>query len=332
MIYTEDYKKCIYTYFNINYFTKIDSTMSDQRKLNKLISFPQYKNSETFMLRWLDSIQAKEEIFRSPNIRGLKGIDESEFKHDIFSYFVDNRLKMENEFYNELKIKIGEEKTIKFCSIIREEWTDGKSKRMKGNILNLKFSIKNYLSKIIDSKKYSLADLVINPDLGTDYFAEFDEFDIAKILTLNDQMMVRHLDAWKSLHPKFRFEGNNLNIYLRRGLHLKNKLEEDKPYREMDFISSYSIAISVTEKFSQLSHESTPSIINADFDLFKGRILFFSPFIKGKTEDYPEQLEFGIIPSEKPLLIKLQGENGGIYDYILAENHEEIKFFTERSY
>lgn len=306
--------------------------MQDQKKLDKLILFPQYQSSETFMLRWLDSIQSKEEIFRSPNIARLKDIDDLEFKHDVLSYFIDNRLEMENEFYNELKNRIGDKKAIKFCSIIREEWTDGKSKRMKGNVINLKVSIRNYLSKIINVKEHSLSDLVINPDLGTESFAEFSEFDIARILTLNDQMMFRHLNEWKSLHPKFRFEGNNLNIYLRRGLHLKNKLEEDKLYREMDFISSYSMAISVTEKFSQISNNDISSIINADFDLFKGRILFFSPFIKGKTEDYPEQLEFGVIPSEKPLHIKLQGNNGGIYDYILAENQEEIKFFTEKVY
>jgi hypothetical protein len=86
------------------------------------------------------------------------------------------------------------------------------------------------------------------------------------------------------------------------------------PYREWDFINSYSIAFSAPEKFSQMMNGRKPAILNGDLAIFDGRMLFFSPFIPGMDVG---QLEFGIIPSEKALPIHSQGIHGGILEYII---------------
>ena len=170
----------------------------------------------------------------------------------------------------------------------------------------------DYLQKTIGNSITSDHLVQVRDDL-TDVEPLISVEGIAAILTVNDQMMYRHIEEWKRNHPNYDNLNNN-DIFLRRGLSLDRKLDTSQPYREWDFLNSYSIAFSAPEKFSQMMKGKTSAIVNAELALFEGRILFFSPFIPGMNVG---QLEFGVIPSEKPLPIYAQGEHSGILEYII---------------
>lgn len=95
-------------------------------------------------------------------------------------------------------------------------------------------------------------------------------------------------------------------------------IDTSQGYKEWDYINSYSIALSAPEKFSQMQEGNIPAIVNGELSLFEGRILFFSPFIPQMSAG---QLEAGVIPNDKPLPIKEQGEHGGIVEYLLVDFH-----------
>jgi hypothetical protein len=111
------------------------------------------------------------------------------------------------------------------------------------------------------------------------------------------------------------------DIFFRRGLSLQAPLDRHEPYREWDFINSYSIALSAPEKFAQMQDGRVAALVSGDWGLFLGRVLFFSPFVPNMDLG---QLEAGVIPSERPLPIKFQGNHGGILEYILGERPEDF--------
>lgn len=93
-----------------------------------------------------------------------------------------------------------------------------------------------------------------------------------------------------------------------------------RPYREWDYLNSYSLAVSVSEKFSLPSKQKVGTtsdvrtLVSGDWRLFQDRVLFFSPFIPTMA---PCQLEFGVIPSGKSLPIHSQGLHAGVHEYLL---------------
>jgi hypothetical protein len=271
------------------------------------------------MERFLDAIHEEgAEIARSLNSRGIKLVDGSEIEADSLDYFFDNKADMEHEFYSELMSKVGQNKADWFCEVIANDWYDGKGARNGPGVQSLKLSVKRYLECILSGR--DITSIVINDAVNSSASLFLDERDIAGILTINDQMMVSHIEAWKAHHRNSPWISND-DIFLRRGLSLDNPLDESIPYREWDYINSYSIAFSAPEKFSQMQTGKIPALINGDLDLFKGRILFFSPFVPNMKVG---QLEAGVIPGERPEKIQGQGAHAGIREYILGQRPEPV--------
>ena len=69
---------------------------------------------------------------------GFLTVEQSELDHDLLPFFVDRKGALETEFVAELSEKIGEARTLLFGDTIALEWSDGLSKRMRGNVLALK--------------------------------------------------------------------------------------------------------------------------------------------------------------------------------------------------
>ncbi len=275
---------------------------------------PQYQQSPAFMERFLDAIHEKgKEIERAANRPGIKQVDKIEFQADFFTYFIENKSTMEVEFREELVKKIGEEKTLLFCKTIATDWYDGKGWRNGSRVLGLKLSVKNYLSEIRNVGR-KLSEVVVNETIEIDK-PLFTSKQIASILTVNDQLMVRHIEAWKDSRIDSRSISND-DIFLRRGLALDRLFNENEKYQEWDYINSYSLAFSTPEKFSQMVSGKIPAIVNGDLNLFDGRILFFSPFVPGMNVG---QIEAGVIPGEIPDSIKFQGKHAGICEYVLGD-------------
>jgi hypothetical protein len=274
---------------------------------------PQYSGSVAFMERFLVAIHTEgAPIERSANKEKIKLVDGSELDADVLTYFTENRDAFRSEFVEELYGRIDAKDFDLFCEVVSQEWFDGKRLREDGRPRLLKRSVHDYLNQI-GVKAGTHPSFVQTQDLPIDVAPLIPVAAIAAILTVNDQMIHRHIEEWKHCHPNGDTLSND-DVFLRRGLALSADLDTTVPYREWDFINSYSIAFSAPEKFSQMTRGSVAAIVNGDLELFKGRILFFSPFVPGMDVG---QIEFGVIPSERPLPIHLQGRHGGILEYIL---------------
>ncbi|KPG85097.1 hypothetical protein [Pseudomonas sp. RIT-PI-o] len=268
---------------------------------------PQYALSEAFMERFLDAAHDKDaSIVRSANSEAFKLVDASELELDFLRYFFDNQDAFRAEFTSDVLESVPIGAFNDFCDVLRTEWIDGKGKRNSGRCLRLKRSIHEYL---ISSDDYCAefappADTVdVEPLISVE--------ELSAILTVNNYMIVRHIEAWKQNHPNHDLISDS-DIFLRRGLSVSESFNKEQ-YVEHDFLSSYSLAFSVPEKFTQIARE-TPALINGELTLFVDRVLFFSPFIPRMKS---AQLEFGVIPSSKPLPLYHQGSHGGVDEYIL---------------
>lgn len=278
---------------------------------------PQYIESAAFMQRFLVAAQVDgEAIERSSNEKGTKLVDGTELDIDMLNYFTKNIDEFRREFIAELEDTIDQPVLETFCKVVAEDWFDGSRLRRKGKCQRLKRSVLDYLGAL---KKCTspLGRMVQNEEDLSEVEPLLSAEDIEKIITVNRQMLYRHIEAWKSTHPN-NDSISDSDIFLRRGITLSNELEISCPYIEWDLINSYSIAFSVPEKFSKMIKQgyssAKPALINGELTIFMDRVLFFSPFIPGMPVG---QLEFGIIPSAAPLPIHYQGMHGGILEYII---------------
>ena len=273
---------------------------------------PQNKSSELIKQRMLEAIHDEDsEIERTNNNNETIAVEEKELASDALCYFYENKESFRVEFIDELEqCGISSEEYIGFCNVIAKEWITGLP---LDGVLKLKKSILNYFQEINQGRtnfekiiRSSVDELsLIEPLIST--------YTLSKILSINHQMLYEHIEKWKDSHPDCEMISDR-DIFLRRGLRLNINLDTLNPYIEQDFINSYTIAVTVAEQFSQYDNPQFPVHINGNIGLFEKRVLFFSPFIP-KMEVM--ELEFGIIPSKKPLPIGYQGLHGGIHEYLL---------------
>ena len=289
--------------------------MSKISKPLSTMALPQYALSNDFMERFLDAIHTPgKEIERSPKNQGIKLVDGSELHADALTYFIDNKTHLEDEFFNDLVKQIGKKKAINFCDLVATHWYDGRSKRNSPQVQQLKASVRSYLNFIL-SGRTAMDELVVN-DVTDEIVPSFSVKNIAKILTVNDRLLFKHIDLWLDQHPDTNIVSRG-DVFFRRGLCLTKPFSDGEIYREWDFINSYSIAISAPEKFAQMQIGNTPALVNADCDYFNGRVLFFSPFVPGMPVG---QLEVGIIPNDQKDTLRAQGQHGGVYEYLLGRH------------
>jgi hypothetical protein len=276
---------------------------------------PQYSSSDTMDNRFDQDIQKPGQKI-SRTIKAAKGphnTDRQEVATENLQYFSENKAKFENEFYGQLSDQIGEVATRRFCEIIRDYWYDGAKKRNDAEVLGLMASIRDYY---IDYQHYTKrSEIPVRNRPKGDTLATFQTWEIDAIVRLNQGMLNAYLPEWLSGHPK-SLEKTMDDVYFRRGLNSK-RLPKEGLYKEFNFISSYSLAISVPELFTQIKPHIRALIHIHNSDT-TNRVLFFSPFV---PEMSGAQLEFGIIPAYSPLRIICQGKHGGIYEHLLERQN-----------
>jgi hypothetical protein len=282
---------------------------------------PQYAASDDFRNRFLEAAHTEDsDIARAmpvPSKDRIWTAEQTELNVDLLSYFVARKAELEAEFVGDLSDLIGKAKAALFCDTIAKEWFDGKRKRITGNVLALKRSIKAYLEAII--RNGMTIDRIVTLSGLDAGGAMLTTEEIAKVLTLNDRMMGVVVDDWIAARPSSRNISRS-EIFYRRGIILRDLFEHQHEFIEHDYISSYTLAMSVAEKFSQNVKRDAagiPAIISADCDYFAGRILFFSGFIPGMD---PRQLEIGMIPSDRPDTLTYQGIHAGVAEYLVGEH------------
>ncbi|MET4312548.1 hypothetical protein ABIC01_005559 [Bradyrhizobium sp. RT4b] len=291
-----------------------------QHKALRHARLPQYAASDDFRNRFLEAAHFDDaDIARAmpAPTGGFLTVEQSELDHDLLQFFVDRKDALQTEFVAELSEKIGEARTLLFCDTIAREWSDGLSKRLKGNVLALKRSIKAYL-ETIGGGDLTIDRMVTLSDIQPGDAMLTNE-ELVGVLTVNDRMMQVLIDDWIAQRPGASSISRS-DIFYRRGIILQELFEHEFEYIERDFISSYTLAMSVADKFSQNVKKDKvgiPAIISADCDYFAGRILFFSGFIPGMD---PRQLEIGIIPADRPDMLTYQETHAGVAEYLVGEH------------
>lgn len=291
------------------------NAMGERLKPTSTMGLPQYALSNDFMERFLDAIHVPgQEIARSTNTNGIKLVDGSELHADALIYFTENKQALESEFFADLKDAIGRSNATALCDLIASSWFDGRSKRESPPVQRLKASIRSYVEVIVGGR-VAMSELVVRHELPN-VSPSLSNHDVASILTVNDRLLLRHIDEWLSQHPDSAMSSRS-DVFFRRGLALREPFSDGDIYKEWDFINSYSIAISAPEKFAQMQVGSVPALVNADCDYFNGRVLFFSPFVPGMP---PGQLEIGVIPNTRQDALRYQGRHGGIHEYLIGRH------------
>lgn len=240
-------------------------------------------------------------------IGSKKALDEYELFIDKMDFFIKNKKQMEDDFREILTDEIGEDKAIYFCNLIRNYWYDGNKRVSSKEIKKLKYSINKYLGTncfVLENKieKKIKESCITHKDIG-------------KILKINENLFHRYLEDWIEQHP-LSHKKSTSNTFFSRGLNLGFKLSN--PYKEKDYINSYSLSYSMVEQFSDMGN-NTNVIVSGEYGLFYQRILFFSPFIPKPDKDkkYPEQLEIGVIPHTNKIYFEEKKYLGGVVGYKL---------------
>jgi hypothetical protein len=276
---------------------------------------PQYTFSDTMDNRFDLDIQKPGQNISRPTkaAKGPHNTDRQEEAFENLQYFSDNKAKFETEFFEQLSGQIGEAPSRRFCDIIRDYWYDGTTKRKDPEVLGLMASIRDYY---LDYNLFTCrSEIPVRNRPRAHTVATFQTFEIEAILKLNQGMLTAYLPEWLSGHPRSSDKSMD-HVYFRRGISTK-RLPKEGPYKEFNFISSYSLAISVPEFFTQIKPHIR-ALIHIHHSDTTNRVLFFSPFVPGMTGT---QLEFGIIPAYKPQIIICQGKHGGIYEHLVEREN-----------
>lgn len=281
-------------------------------KAGQISLLPQYQDSETMYDRFSNAtMEGRDDILRTENTPGFKLTDIYEIESDKLQYFVDKKLELENEFLSELSGRITKQRAELFCNLIADYWFDGKTKRESLEVKRLFASIKNYLLE------YRIAatedNIKVLNEIEPSIEINFEDDEIKAIIDLNREMIDVHTQKWMESRSDY-LQINSETLHCRRGLYLKEIFKDNSEYFEWDFINSYSLGFTVTEKFAQIRQNDIPVIINKSLGDVRNRIIFFSPFIKGMPI---HQFELGVVPHVYSMHCKNQGEYGGIHEFII---------------
>lgn len=269
---------------------------------------PQYYQSALISDRFFESALTQDDLQRAINKRGIKLCDEEELLKDNLKFFQETKVKFQNEFYHGLLDILVKKKRVKEFERAVILWCRGKYKARE--VLRLKRSVYDYYFgySLVKSEEQ----IRVKQKIKSRHKASFEDDEIDAILRLNREM----LDGWlvKWLHTIKEKESVMEKIYLRRGLGLASNFNGQIDYKEKSLINSYSLAITIPEKFSKMRKKTSPTIVNANYGDLRLRILFFTPFIKRCPYD---QFEMGIIPHYSQMNLTDQGIHARIQEYEL---------------
>lgn len=271
---------------------------------------PQYFASEEFTFRFLDAAHTGEPIPLTQSIPNTtKVAADFAFAADRLNWFADNKSKLENEFHTGLVERIGDTKARAFIDLLNQFWFDGRSSRTKGRILDLTRSVASYARMVAKPGVQLVANDAL--EVGAELLSPEE---VASVLGLNQQMLHWAIDDWIASRPNSETLSRD-DVYVVRGISLATSPAESKRFQELNYIASYSLAISVGEQFSQ-TNKGTPTLIHTPIDTFADRTLFFAPFVPEMT---PNQFELGIIPGADLDTLNFQQHRSGADEFLLGE-------------
>jgi len=211
-----------------------------------------------------------------------KTIEPDEFIDGGYKFFNDTHEAYAEEFESRLGEIIDKEKVDIYLDAFRQLWTDGKKNRQKSDIMmQIKASIRDH-----DRFFFPKNNVFVNKKnaVPEDVLAFFTPEEMRAIFDLNGRLANTCVEDY--LASRHDSRSNSINrIYLHRGIFAPRRIL-DSVLVEENYLTSYSMAVTVPEVFAQTRSSSTAKageamMMGAPFPLFLQRIVMFAPFIKG---------------------------------------------------
>ncbi len=227
---------------------------------------------------------------RAPRGHGPKKVSDQEFQAGFYSFFQERQADMSSEFRQRLSVGIDDEKVDEFLSCMANVWTDGKVRQSDPTILRIKASIRAH------DEHFGKKQVFVRDRAATDIKPLFSPLETATLFDLNGRMATTYMEDYLQNRPDW-LESSINHVYLHRGIYPRKPIH-DLVMVEQNYLTSYSLAATIAEAFSQVvppTEEGTvyPTILSAPFPLFEKRIIAFSPMILGMTV---QQLEIVTAP------------------------------------
>lgn len=291
----------------------------------ELATLEKYLHDSAFTNRFITAAaNGDDRIARTRWYPKEKVIDLTEYSDSGYKFFSHKQKEYATEFQERLAEAIDPDKAQKFVSAFREIWIDGKRDRQNSpEMMSIKASIRDHDRLYCRNKHTFVNRANAVPDSVVALFTPEEMHSVFEITSrLADTCVEDYLQS------RSDWEFTSLNrIYLHRGIFPAKRIE-DLVLVEENYLSSYSMAVTVPEVFAQTfssasEHTGEPAMLGAPFPLFHGRIVMFAPFIQGMglgqlevcvappVDVYPLRYH-GKFPSDVPGLVFHEYEFDGL--------------------
>lgn len=280
-----------------------------ERLLHSTLS--QYINDPLSTKRLFSDSTSGALVERTQFANGKKVMEPDELEARAFSFFVEKQDEWAAHFEDYVLTKgVSQRKFEIFVQSFVKEWIDGKARRQNSPQMQaIKMSIQN-----LDHCLYpaQAGKWVINA-VDDGVCPLFTVEEMAIIFEANDGLIEALLPQYVD-HLGAEGPGCLGDLYVRRGVRMP-QIEELR--RELNYLSSYSLAIGPVEQFAQTwplaaKQDGIPSIFSAPISAIQHRVVAFAPFIKGMDLD---QLELVAAPPIKRTPLQNDKQYAGIYEF-----------------
>ena len=254
--------------------------------------------------RFVNSAAAGETFFsRVSYYPGEKYIDPQEFAASGYAFFHRENQSWAADYRERLVGPIEEKKVDSYLSAIRQLWVDGYQKRQHDPLfVSLKESIRQH-----DKHYYPHRNVFVEERCPKDAEPLFDPHEMHLLFevtsSLSDVLLADYLESRED-----HLENSLGRVFLHRGVFPPRPIM-DSVWVEKNYLTSYTLAVSVAEVFAQTWQGSkpdvgSPTIVSSRFSNFNNRILAFAPLVPGMTKG---QLEILAAPPLQAFALKSQG-------------------------
>lgn len=272
----------------------------------RLAILDKYIHDPTFTARFIDSAASEAHyIPRAPRGQGKKRLDEAEFRLGAFEHFHKCHDEASKELFERLSKEIDEDKVLFFFDSMRKLWTDGKARQTDPDMLRIKASIRDHDAAI------RAPHVFVRERVSSEIEPLFSPPEMAVVFQETSLVANRCMEDYLQSRSDW-LEASINGVFLHRGI-FPIKPIADQLHVELNYLSSYTLAPTVAEAFSQTQQRQPvgkvyPTIVSAPFPIFNNRIVAFAALIPGMDLD---QVELVTAPPLDPLPLKFVGLFGG---------------------
>ncbi|MGO4502178.1 hypothetical protein [Dyella sp. 2YAF14] len=255
-----------------------------------------------FKSQVLADMSGSSKVTGATNPDGPKFITPEEQEARHFHFFRDGQQAWSDEFVERLiDSGIGRDRVEQFFHLLANVWVDGKGRRQnESGMLAIKSAIqahdrryhRDYAGKFVINKVKNVLPM-------------FEPHEMRAIFRTNENMLANMAHAYLTDLQGDR-EGSINNLTVRRGARMS---VTELVRRELNYLSSYSLAITPAEQFSQnlssgAGDDVAACVFSARLPAIQQRTVAFAPFIRGMSI---EQLEVVVAPPIRPTPLRDDG-------------------------